>query len=404
MSEPRGRTFGQPQPAPAHDAGDGRSGWPPDRAPPALSGGSEDARHAAAETARTPPRPGAAAGPRPGLIEAVAALATLLWLGAAAALWQAGTHAAAGGAGAAAFAFGATVPVVLIWLAALSARSLRALRAESAELRAAIAALHRQALGRHPDVAGRDAPAPAAATMSTAPHPASPASARNGATDLERRLDQMMAAQRRIEAALGRGAATGAAPERKAALPPSRPAAAIPAAAEPQPLLDLGAPAQAQSAPVTVADFLSALNFPDSPEDAEGFRALRRALQDPRAARLIRAAQDVLTLLSEDGIYMDDLVPDPTGPEPWRRFARGERGEAVAALGAIDAPDSLARAAARLREDAVFRDVAHHFLRHFDRMLEAFEPGARDDDLLRLADTRSGRAFMLLGRVTGIFG
>jgi hypothetical protein len=52
----------------------------------------------------------------------------------------------------------------------------------------------------------------------------------------------------------------------------------------------------------------------------------------------------------------------------------------------------------------VFRDVAHHFLRHFDRMLEEFERNATDEDIARLVETRSARAFMLLGRVAGIFG
>ena len=48
-------------------------------------------------------------------------------------------------------------------------------------------------------------------------------------------------------------------------------------------------------------------------------------------ARLIRSAQDVLTLLSQEGIYMDDLRPEMTHPDHWRRFATGERGRGVAA-------------------------------------------------------------------------
>ncbi|MBC7478664.1 MAG: hypothetical protein H7317_11300, partial [Pseudorhodobacter sp.] len=132
-------------------------------------------------------------------------------------------------------------------------------------------------------------------------------------------------------------------------------------------------------------------------------RALRLALQDRTTAKLIRAAQDVLTLLGQDGIYMDDLTPDRARPELWRRFANGERGRGIAALGGVRDRSSLALTAARMREDTVFRDAGHHFLRSFDKTFAAFEPGATDEDLAELADTRTARAFMLFGRVTGTF-
>jgi len=146
-----------------------------------------------------------------------------------------------------------------------------------------------------------------------------------------------------------------------------------------------------------------ALNFPDTEQDEVGFAALRRALKDRTAKQLIQASQDVLTLLSQDGIYMDDLRPDRARPEFWRRFARGERGKAVAALGGVRDRSSLALTAGRMREDTIFRDAAHHFLRKFDQMLEQFEAEANDEEIAALSETRTARAFMLLGRVTGSF-
>ena len=156
-------------------------------------------------------------------------------------------------------------------------------------------------------------------------------------------------------------------------------------------------------APLAPADMLRALNFPDGPDDREGFRALRLALEDRATAKLIRAAQDVLTLLSQEGIYMDDLTPERVRPELWRRFAAGERGGAIAGLGGVRDRSSLALTAGRMREDPIFRDAAHHFLRTFDRQVQAFEKTATDADLAELTDTRTARAFMLFGRVTGIF-
>ena len=45
----------------------------------------------------------------------------------------------------------------------------------------------------------------------------------------------------------------------------------------------------------------------------------------------------------------------------------------------------------------------HHFLRTFDKTFAAFEPNATDEELADLAETRTARAFMLFGRVTGTF-
>ncbi|EAR50360.1 hypothetical protein OG2516_16626 [Oceanicola granulosus HTCC2516] len=273
------------------------------------------------------------------------------------------------------------LPVAVLWGAVSSARTQRLVREETARLAAAVAAL--QAGGRG------DGPA--------APDPA-----------LARRLDELAAAARRTESALARLSATRPAPapprNPPAARPAAKPAAArSQAAPDEQPSLALGAQAEDDAPPLAATDLIRALNFPDSESDDEGFAALRRALQDRVARQVIQASQDVLTLLSQDGIYMDDLAPDLARPEVWRRFAGGERGRAVAALGGIRDRSSLALTAARMREDAIFRDAAHHFLRRFDQMLVAFEPRATDEQIVAMSDTRTARAFMLLGRVTGTF-
>jgi hypothetical protein len=170
-----------------------------------------------------------------------------------------------------------------------------------------------------------------------------------------------------------------------------------------QGLLALGTTAEDIAAPLPSAQLIRALNFPETAEDEEGFAALRLALQDRKAAQVIQAAQDVLTLLSQDGIYMDDLRPDMARPEIWRQFAQGTRGRAVAALGGVRDRSSLALTNARMKQDPIFRDAAHHFLRRFDQMLANFEEEATDADISALGETRTARAFMLLGRVAGTF-
>ncbi|TVS00038.1 MAG: hypothetical protein EA407_15440 [Rhodobacteraceae bacterium] len=151
------------------------------------------------------------------------------------------------------------------------------------------------------------------------------------------------------------------------------------------------------------ATLIRALHFPEDENDTEGFEALRRALAHPRPAALIRAAQDVLTRLAQEGIYMDDLRPDRARPEFWRAFAQGARGPMIAPLGGIRDRSCLAITTGRMRADPGFRAAVHLFLREFDHVLSQFEPEADDAQITALSETRSARAFMLLGRVSGVF-
>ncbi|MFN3823466.1 MAG: hypothetical protein ACK4RN_05755 [Pseudorhodobacter sp.] len=270
------------------------------------------------------------------------------------------------------------LPLALIWGIVSTARTIRALREEAARLQVAVDAM------RHAYVMGQQ-------TGTAKP-------------SVERKIEEIAAAQKKTESQLAMFTSrrdtslTVPSADRKAAL-----SVPTPAPADEQPALALGTPAEHLRAPLSVADFVRALHFPESPDDKAGFRALRLALEDRKTSRLIRAAQDVLTLLSQEGIYMDDLKPERCRPEVWRRFAAGERGRAIAGLGGIRDRSSLALTAARMREDPVFRDAAHHFLRSFDKTFAEFEANASDAELADLTETRTARAFMLFGRVTGIF-
>lgn len=262
------------------------------------------------------------------------------------------------------------LPIAMIWIAATAAKSANKLRQEAREVRAELADL--QAQVREKEVAGAD--------------------------DVLRRIDDLATRQADHEALL-----SAFADPNKPQAPDQRAAVADTSEVVPQPSLALGTPAEDLIEPITVAEFIRAMNFPDNEQDSDGFDALRRALEDTGVQTIVRASQDILTLLSQDGIYMDDLTPDRAKPEIWRRFAHGERGRSIAGLGGIHDRSSLALSAGRMKTDPVFRDAVHHFLRNFDRVFLQFEKHASDEEIVRLADTRTARAFMLLGRVTGMF-
>ncbi|MFV0360282.1 hypothetical protein [Tropicimonas sp.] len=272
------------------------------------------------------------------------------------------------------------LPVALIWLAALTAGGIGRLRDENRHLRAAV-----REIGRAPG------------------EPSETDNARRSALELQ--VEALAQAQKKTEATLARlnSVNTRPAPSARPAERPGGPAQRrAPDRDVDQPALALVVPAP-EPVPISVDEYIRALNFPMDEHDAEGFRALVLARKDHAVAGLLRSSEDVLTLLAENGIYMDDLEPDRSRPEIWRRFARGERGGMIAELGGVRDRDSLARAAGRMREDPVFRDCAHHFLRRFDQALGRFEEIATDEEIVALAETRSARAFMLLGRVSGSF-
>lgn len=276
-------------------------------------------------------------------------------------------------------------PITLIFGVLITLRSVRALRAEAARLQASVDAMRKAFLaGQGPvDVLAQP--------------------------NVTRKLDEIAEQTLQTQAVLAtmaasvagngtaRAARGGAAGQGSAMQQPK---------SEPrpeEPPLALGQAMQEVSPPLSVEDFIRALHFPNGPEDVEGFAAMRAALGHRDIAILVRAAQNVLKLLAQDGIYMDELKHDPAPPEPWRQFAKGQRGQPVSALGGVRDRTALALSVGRLRNDAIFRDAAHHFLRAFDRCLIEFEPNADDKDLMDLAKTRSARAFMLLGRVLGTF-
>jgi hypothetical protein len=151
-------------------------------------------------------------------------------------------------------------------------------------------------------------------------------------------------------------------------------------------------------------ELLHALNFPTDEKDKDGFRALRIAMGHQATSQCLRAAEDIMNLLSQDGIYTDDLSPEIAPAALWRRFADGTRGEEVAAVGGIHDPTAVSKVRSRMRSDPIFRDAALHFQRQFDSTLRAFCANGTDEQVEKLANTRTGRTFMLLGRVSGMFG
>ncbi|MSU88195.1 hypothetical protein GE300_01020 [Rhodobacteraceae bacterium 2CG4] len=221
---------------------------------------------------------------------------------------------------------------------------------------------------------------------------------------LERRLKTTDTALRRAEQTLAARPIPAPAPTAAPAAAP-QPAAAPPAADAPPP----AAAAEAAQpdlplhgggdnhATLSLDDAVRALNFPRDANDREGFAVLSRAMGEPELARLLRSSEDTQTLLAQNGLYMDDLMPAPATSGDWRQFAKGGAARAaLMPLNGITDSQALETVRGRMRADPIFRDTALHFQRKFDHMLHRIAPEASDATLLNLVDTRSGRAYVLL--------
>tara|TARA_R110002096_G_scaffold8802_3_gene35760 strand:+ start:13267 stop:14262 length:996 start_codon:yes stop_codon:yes gene_type:complete len=155
--------------------------------------------------------------------------------------------------------------------------------------------------------------------------------------------------------------------------------------------------------PIQLDDMIKALNFPDNAKDRDGFRALRRAMEERKLRALLENAQTVIAALTEDGIFMDDLSLGRADVGAWRRFSDGTRGKKVASVGAVKDKAVLGIARARMKTDAEFRQLVMQFLQQFDQLLMEYEPRFQNHDVTDLANTRTARCFMVMARVSGAF-
>jgi hypothetical protein len=203
-------------------------------------------------------------------------------------------------------------------------------------------------------------------------------------------------------------AALAPAPAPALAPAPIAPPPPLMAQAEPPGALPLSDAAAARDAAGSAARdwtlVTRALDFPRDADDLEGFAALAAAVKDPLVSDLLQAAEDTLTLLAQHNVYMEDLTVEAASPEDWAAFINGARGPAVAAVGGVREAEAIDTVRALNRHDAIFRDTAMHLMRRYDVMMRrALEAPSGAHRLPDLANTRTGRAYMLAARAVGAF-
>lgn len=168
------------------------------------------------------------------------------------------------------------------------------------------------------------------------------------------------------------------------------------------------APGPARSAASGSLDWvklIAAANFPESEDDQETLDALYAVLTDSETAALLQAAEDALSGLADIGLFMEDMQPHHAPAELWRSYiVDGKKTDALD-LGGIRDPHAIEDTTEALRSKQDFAKIAERFLDRYETMVERlFSEAPQQTMVVELADTRSGRAYMLLARASGRFG
>ena len=155
--------------------------------------------------------------------------------------------------------------------------------------------------------------------------------------------------------------------------------------------------------PLTWEIILKALNFPKDKNDVLGFSALKRAREHNAISELLRVSEDFLNLIAKDAIYLDDLIIEPPPVEAWLNFIRGDQNNNKRSLTCIGIDAQIQKLKSRIKSDAIFRDTSLMLMRRFDLLLRDRLETASDDEIFKIAETRSGKAFLIVGKLSDSF-
>ncbi len=151
--------------------------------------------------------------------------------------------------------------------------------------------------------------------------------------------------------------------------------------------------------------FVKAANFPDSEDDRETLEALYAVLTDREAAALLQTAEDVLSTLADLNLFMEDMQVHHAPIELWRSYIIDGDSRDILDIGGVRDPHAIEDVEFALNERQEFARISKAFFDQYETIVARLFQETDDPTLaVELADTRTGRAYMLIGRAEGRFG
>ena len=155
--------------------------------------------------------------------------------------------------------------------------------------------------------------------------------------------------------------------------------------------------------PLTWELILKALHFPNDEHDLMGFSALKIARKNNTFSELLQDSEDFMNLIAQDAIYLDDLKIEPPPVEAWLSFISTNQNPNRRRLNCVGIDRQIKRLKSRIKTDTIFRDTSLMLMRRFDVLLRDHLKLANDDQIFKIAETRTGKAFLIVGKLSDSF-
>lgn len=143
--------------------------------------------------------------------------------------------------------------------------------------------------------------------------------------------------------------------------------------------------------------FIRAADFPQHATDPDTLHAIENVLKNKSAVKFLEFSEDMLALLAENNLFMEDYEPHIPPLENWicRPLDLSFDHQSLIAARKISG---------LIRNSIDFEKISHAFTNVFDEMLNRIFDETDGHEVLGLADTRSGRAYLLITRAYQILG
>ena len=144
---------------------------------------------------------------------------------------------------------------------------------------------------------------------------------------------------------------------------------------------------------------IRAFNMPNDENDSEGYDAIEAAIKIESLDNLLRNSHELLITLADYDLIMDDLEIDMGLITTWRRFAADSAVGMVSSLGGTGTFVEIDKVSSILAENSNFESLANTFNKQMEEFISRVIPQLSDDEIRKLAQTRTFLAFLLLGQV-----
>lgn len=145
---------------------------------------------------------------------------------------------------------------------------------------------------------------------------------------------------------------------------------------------------------------IRAFNLPNDENDTEGYDAIEAAVKIESIGTLLQNSHQLLYTLADFDLIMDELEIDLGLISTWRKFAADNAESTVSSLGGTGTFVEIDKVSSIVTERSEFEELANTFSSQMEEFISQAIPQLKDEEIRELAQTRTFRAFLLLGQVT----